>query len=134
MCGTDADWDRPAGGAIRCVSCRRSGQADHRKGGRWAGHFLGFFAAGLLGCALAATGELSWSGLSSLWILLLALTYVLAGLHLERRLVFIGAVLAGGYLLTLFLPEYRFTTAGVLVALALVVQALRGSRAGHATN
>ena len=59
---------------------------------------------------------------------------LLAGLHLERRLVFIGAVLAGGYLLTLFLPEYRFTTAGVLIALALAVQALRGSGAGHAKN
>ena len=49
------------------------------------GHFLGFFGVGMLGCGLAATGELSWSGLSSLWILLLALTYILAGLHLERR-------------------------------------------------
>ena len=58
----------------------RDGQADRRTGQRWAGHFLGFFGVGLLGCLLAATGELSWSGLSSLWILILALTYFLAGL------------------------------------------------------
>ena len=77
---------------------------------------------------------MSWSGLSSLWILLLALTYFLAGLHLERRLMPVGLVLAVGYLFTLYLPEYRFTTAGVLVAVALVVQALLGRREQHATN
>ena len=113
---------------------RRTGQADRRTGNRWVGHFLGFFAAGLLGCGLAATGELSWSGLSSLWILLLALTYFMAGLHLERHLIPVAAALAAGYVITLFLPEYRFTTAGVLVALALAVQGLRGTGKGHATN
>lgn len=113
---------------------RRTGQADRRKGKRWAGHFLAFVAAGLLGCGLAATGELSWSGLSSLWILLLALTYFLAGLHLERHLIPVAAALAAGYVITLFLPEYRFTTAGVLVALALAVQGLRGTGKRHATN
>ena len=89
---------------------------------------------GLLGCVLAATGELSWSGLTSLWILLLALTYFLAGLHLDRRLMPVGLVLAVGYLVTLYLPEYRFTTAGALVAIALVVQGLRGRREAHAAN
>ncbi len=113
---------------------RRTGQADRRKGKRWAAHFLAFFAAGLLGCGLAATGELSWSGLSSLWILLLALTYFLAGLHLERHLIPVATALAAGFVVTLFLPEYRFTTAGVLVALALAVQGLRGTGQRHATN
>ena len=128
----------PGGGALSwwlaVQAGNRAGQVDRRKGKRWAGHFLGFFAIGLLGCALAAAGELSWSGLSLLWILLLALTYFLAGLHLERRLLPVGLVLAVGYLFTLFLPEYRFTTAGVLVAVALVVQALLGRREQHATN
>ena len=112
----------------------RDGQADRRLGKRWAGHFLGFFVVGLLGCVLAAAGELSWSGLSSLWILLLALTYFLAGLHLDRRLMPVSLVLGVGYLFTLYLPEFRFTVAGVLVAVALVVQGLRGMREPHATN
>ena len=112
----------------------RDGQADRRTGKRWAGHFVGFFGVGLLGCLLAATGELSWSGLSSLWILLLALTYFLAGLHLDRRLMSVSLILAAGYLFTLYLPEYRFTTAGVLVAVALVVQGIRGTRERHGTD
>ena len=61
---------------------------------------------------LVASDQLSWSGISSLWILLLALTYFLAGLHLERRLIPIGIVLAAGYLVTLYLPEYGATHGG----------------------
>ena len=114
---------------------RRAGQADRRTGKRWMGHFLAFFGAGLLGMGLIASGQLSWSGVSSLWILLLALTYFLAGLHLERRLMSIGVVLAAGYLVTLYLPEYGATTAGVAVATALVAQAWLGARAAqHAAD
>lgn len=113
---------------------RRTGQIDRSKGLRWAGHFVGFFAVGLLGFGLALSGQLTWSGLSSLWILILALTYFLAGLHLERRLMPVSLVLATGYLFTLYLPEHGFTIAGVLVAVALVTQAMLGMRAQHAAN
>ena len=113
---------------------RRDGQLDRRKGKTWASHFLGFGAVGLLGMGLAASGQLSWSGVGSLWILILALTYFLAGLHLERRLLPVGVVLAVGYVFTLFLPQYGFTTAGVLVAGALVVQAFLGKTAQHAAD
>ncbi|MYE12495.1 MAG: hypothetical protein F4X99_12730 [Gammaproteobacteria bacterium] len=110
------------------------GQADRRTGKRWAGHFLGFFAVGVLGMGLVASGQLDWSGVSSLWILILALTYFLAGLHLERRLMPVGIVLAVGYVFTLYLPEYGFTTAGVMVGMAFVAQAWLGSRAKRATD
>ena len=114
---------------------RRAGQADRREGKRWMGHFLAFFGAGLLGMGLIASGQLTWSGVSSLWILLLALTYFLAGLHLERRLMPVGVVLAVGYLFTLYLPEYGATTAGVSVAVTLVAQAWLGARAAqHAAD
>lgn len=113
---------------------RRAGQADRRTGKRWMGHFLAFFGVGLLGMGLAASGQLSWSGVSSLWILILALTYLLAGLHLERRLMPVGFVLAAGYVLTLYLPEYGATIAGVMVAVALAVQAWLGARAQHAAD
>ena len=113
---------------------REVGQADRREGKRWVFHFAGFGAAGILGFGLVATGHLAWSGVSSFWILLLALTYFLAGLHLERRLLPIGLLLGAGYIITLALPAYGFTTVGVLVALALVTQAFLGSRAQHAED
>ena len=128
----------PIGGAISwwlaARAGRHAGQADRRTGQRWAGHFLGFFVVGLLGMGLVASEQLDWSGTSSLWILLLALTYFLAGLHLDRRLMPIGVVLAIGYLLTLYLPEYGFTTAGALVGVALVAQAWLGTRGQHAAD
>ena len=58
---------------------REVGQADRREGRRWVFHFLGFFCTGLLAFGLVATGQLTWPGASSTWILLLALTYFLAG-------------------------------------------------------
>ena len=83
----------------------------------------------LAGAAELSDGTGSWSGVGSLWILILALTYFLAGLLLERRLMPVGIVLAVGYLFTLYVPEYGFTTAGVMVALALVAQAWLRTRA-----
>ena len=129
----------PLGGLLTwrlaVLAGRRAGQADRRVGKRWMGHFLAFFGVGLLGMGLVASGQLSWSGMSSLWILFLALTYFLAGLHLERRLMPVGVVLAVGYLVTLYLPEYGATTAGVAVAATLVTQAWLGARtAQHAAD
>ena len=128
----------PAGCALTWWLAARAGshagQADRRTGRRWVGHFLGFFAVGLLGMGLVASGQLNWSGVSSLWVLILALTYFLAGLHLERRLMAVGVVLAIGYLFTLYLPEFGFTTAGVMFAMALVAQAWLGWQAKHAAD
>ena len=113
---------------------RKAGQANRQEGKRWAFHYLGFMATGVLGFGLVATGQLTWAGLSSLWILLLALTYFLAGLHGDRRLLPIGALLGAGYLITLALPSYGFTTVGVLIAVALSTQAFLGKRAQHAKD
>ena len=88
----------------------------------------------MLGFGLVATGQLTWPGVSSLWILVLALTYFLAGLHLDRRLLPIGLVLGVGYLITLALPAYGFTTVGVLVAVALASQAFLDGRRQNAED
>ena len=128
----------PIGGAaswwLGARAGRRGGQADRRTGIRWASHFLGFFVVGLLGMGLVLSDQLNWSAMGSLWILILALTYFLAGLHLDRRLMPIGVVLAIGYLITLYLPDYGFTSAGALVAAALVTQAWLGTRNQHAAE
>ncbi|MCY3941027.1 MAG: hypothetical protein OXG29_08145 [Gammaproteobacteria bacterium] len=115
-------------------AARDVGQADRREGKRWVFHFLGFFCTGLLVFGLVGTGQLTWPGVSSTWILLLALTYFLAGLHLERRMLPIGLLLGVGYLITLALPAYGFTVAGVLAATALATQAFLGARAHRAED
>ena len=113
---------------------RRTGQVNQEEGRRWAFHFLAFGATGLLGYGMVAAGQLTWAGFTSLWILLIGLTYILAGLHLERRMLPVGVVVLAGYLVALFVPEYGFTTMGVMVAVALSLQAYLGTRVQHAAN
>ncbi len=113
---------------------RRVGQINQEEGRRWAFHFVSFGVTGLLGYGMVAAGQLTWTGLTSLWILLIGLTYVLAGLHLERRMLPVGIVVLAGYLVALFVPEYGFTTMGVMVAVALSLQAYLGTRGQRAAN
>ena len=109
-------------------------QADRQEGIRWGLHWLAFMAAGVLGLALVQAEHLTWQGFGSLWVLLLALTYFHGGLHLERRLLPIGLLLGVCYLITLFVPGYGWTTAGVIVAVTLTAQAFLGARRRDATN
>lgn len=105
----------------------RAGQENRREGTRWGLHWLGFMVAGLLGWALVAAGQLSGAGFGSLWVLLLALTYFQAGVHMERRMLPVGAVAGVCYMVTLFVPGYGWTAAGVAVAAVLTAQAFLGA-------
>ena len=106
----------------------RAGQVNRRMGIRWGLHWAAFGATGVLGIALALSGHVGWEVYGALWVLLLALSYTLAGVHLERRLLPIGLMLGVGYLTILFLPQYGWIAAGVLTAVALTAQAIIGAR------
>ena len=122
----------PAGfclsGLLGYRASRRAGQGGRLIGVRWGVHWLAFLAAGALGAVLVATGHLTWSAFGSLVVLLLALSYFHAGLYLDRRMLALGGVLGACYLVTLFIPGYQWTIAGVLIAGALVWQAVLGAR------
>ena len=107
----------------------RAGQISRRTGIRWGLHWAAFGATGVLGIALALSGHIGWEVFGALWVLLLALSYTLAGVHLERRLLPIGIALGVGYLTILFLPRYGWIAAGALTAAALTAQAFIGARA-----
>ena len=113
---------------------RHAGQAEQRLGIRTFVHWLVFMAVAMLGVVLVATGHLDWAGYGSLVVLLLSLTYVQSGLHLDRRMLPIGAVVGVGYLITLFVPGYAWTLAGVLMAAALVWQAILAARTRDAAH
>ena len=98
-------------------------------GNRWGLHWAAFGATGVLGIALALSGHVGWEVYGALWVLLLALSYTLAGVHLERRLLPIGLMLGVGYISILFLPDYGWIAAGALTAVALIAQAILGARA-----
>ena len=130
-----------AGPAGLCLSLwlgyraqRDAGQADRRIGIRWGLHWLAFLVAIVLGRILVAVGHLEWAGFASLVVLLVSLTYFHAALHLDRRLLPISGVAASCYLVTIFVPSYQWTLAGVLMAVALVWQALLGARTRDAAH
>ena len=107
----------------------RAGQMSRQTGNRWGLHWAAFGATGVLGIALTLSGHVGWEVYGALWVLLLALSYTLAGVHLERRLLPIGLMLGVGYLTILFLPGYGWIAAGALTAVALIAQAFIGARA-----
>ncbi len=113
---------------------RRLGQADRRTGVRWGLHWLAFVVAGVLGGMLVAAGHLQASGVGPLWVLLLSLSYFQSGVHLDRRHLPVSGVLGVSFLVTLFVPVYASTLAGVLMAAALVGEALLGARTSDAAD
>ena len=112
----------------------RAGQADHEEGMRIFKHWLAFLVAGVLGGLQISGGHLTYAGLGSLWVLLLALSYFHAGLHYDRRLVPVGIVTGLCYPITIFLPDFGWTASGIIIAAALTVQAFLGQVNPNATD
>ncbi len=127
----------PAGGLLSMWLGRRAsrniGQPSRDEGFRQGLHWLAFMVAGMLGLALVLADQLTWPGFASLWILLMALTYFQAGVHLERRLLPVGLLIGVAYLITILYPTYGWTTAGVVAAVTLTVKAFLGARTRDAT-
>jgi hypothetical protein len=107
---------------------RREGQVDRQAGIRQALHWTAMMAAIFLTALMALKGSLTWRGVSQTAVLILALGYFLAGVHLEPRLRWVGLLMAGGYLATLFFSGLVWTFVGALVAVGLIASALLGDR------
>ena len=112
----------------------RIGQADIERGMRWAKHWLAYMVAALLGGLLVTGGKLTGSGVGAFSVLLLALAYFYAGLHLDRRLVPVGIVIGICFPAILFLPGYGSTASGVVIAGALTTVALLSKVKSDAAN
>ncbi len=106
----------------------RAGQLSRREEIRWGLHWAVFGATGVLGITLALSGHVGSEVMGALWVLLLSLSYTLAGVHLERRLLPVGLMVGVGYLAILFLPNYGWIAAGALTAVALTAHAFIGAR------
>ena len=98
----------------------RLGQLGRAEGIRHAWHWSGMMLVLLMAAALGTTGVVDWSVLSRVFLLIVALAYFLAGVHLERPLKWIGLLMMAGYVALFFVPAYGWTMLGILVAAALV--------------
>lgn len=120
----------PAGGVLSAFLGYRTGRAlgqTSRREGRMHGlHWSGLMAAILLLVPLVATGQLAPGGMPRLILLIVALSYFMAGVHLDRRLLWVGLALGGCYLFTVFevdLP-YLWTITAALLSASLVIAGL----------
>ena len=98
----------------------RAGQLSPRPGISHMAHWASLLAAGALAYGLVITGVLTRRGFGSAMLLLVALCYIQAAIHIQRRFAWVGAAAVVGYLLTLSTTAYQWTMAGALVAAALV--------------
>ena len=108
---------------------RRMGVNDVALGRRYGLHWtlagVGFLLSALpmiVGRAEAGTG-------ASSFLLVAGLVYALAGVHLERPLLWSGLLMLAGYaVLVLFAPPYTWTITGIVIAVALAWSGLAAMR------
>lgn len=116
----------PAGGlASWWLGARRGAQAgihDAALGRRYAYHWLLAALAFVLVFVPALAGKVGVAAAATNLLLVAGLTYALAGVHLERPLLWSGVLMFAGYVaLSLFELPYIWTTTGLIVAASLLL-------------
>jgi len=129
----------PLGGVLSALlghrAGRATGQSSKREGRIHAMHWSGLMAAVLLLMPLAITHVIAFQDFPRLVLLIVALSYYTAGVHVDRRLIPVSFVLAGCYLLTVFartLPHLWTVTASILATSLAVAGLLAAARTRRA--
>lgn len=107
---------------------RRLGQFSAGEGQRHMLHWGGMLGAIALAVLMQINGLLSQDGLGAAILLLLALGYFEAGVHLDRTFLWLGLLMAAGYVFVIFAWPYAWTIVGLIVAVAFAAAGLRGGR------
>jgi len=110
----------------------QQGQSRRSVGMRYSFHFMGMMAIIFLALPLGFTHAVAWDELSKVFLLIITLTYFLAGIHLERSILWVSLVTALGYLSLFFIHTYAWTMVGAMLAVALAATGLLGGRS-HAS-
>jgi hypothetical protein len=113
---------------------RTRGQMSSAEGRRHLLHWGGMMAAIALAVASPTLGVFPWESLNAVILLIVALGYFTAGVHGDRAFLWVGALMAGGYVFTTLVSGYAWTAVGVILAVALTVAGVRGGRAGEAAS
>jgi hypothetical protein len=98
-------------------------------------HWSGMMVAILLLVPLITTSAVSATDLPRVILLLVALSYYLAGVHLDRRLLWVGAAVGACYLFTVYergLPRLWTITAAALAASLVTAGIVAAARARRA--
>lgn len=102
---------------------RHVGQESVREGYAYMLHWGAMGAAIFLLALLPATGDMTSHAMARVVVLILALSYFLAGVHLTPALKWMGLMMTAGYGLLFFLDQYAWTIVGAIVAVGLIAVA-----------
>ena len=105
---------------------RRTGQVSVADGRRHLLHWGGMLLAIALALLMPSRGVVSWDVMNSLILLILAFGYFTAGVHGDRNMLWIGVLMAAGYVLVTMGSAYAWTMVGVGLAVALTIAGIRG--------
>lgn len=126
----------PAGFLVSCWLGWRHGRAtglvSRADGTRYMAHWGGMGVAIVGVLLLAGTDALTEEGIGQVIVLLVALSYWLAGVHLVPVLKWVGLIAFAGFLAITLVEgfAYTWTAAGALLAIGLVVAARASGAAG----
>jgi hypothetical protein len=85
-----------------------------------------------LGVALGVADALPARSVGTMVLLLLALGYFTAGLHLDRFFLWVGALLAAGSVVVMVGSPFAWSGVGIVLAVSLVVAGIREGRSREA--
>ena len=123
-----------ASGLIGRAAATRQGVRDAKLGRRNGLHWLVMFIAYLLFGASVATGHMDPQTTVPIWLLLSAIAYTTAGIHLDQDRTYLpsGLIMFLGYAALVWLPlPYLWTTTGLIVSASLIVASVRSARAAR---
>ena len=119
----------PAGGMLSGFLGYRAGankgQMDREVGIKHTLHWSGMMVIVFLAILLGLKGLVHGVVNSQVILLVVALGWWTAGVHLDRIFLWLGGIMVLGFLGTLCMDKYAWTGMGVLLATVLIVTAIR---------
>ena len=127
----------PGGGLLSAFlgwrHARRVGQLDRSTGNRHMAHWAAMLAAIFSIVVLGMVGSMNWDYMHQLILLVIGLSYFLAGLHLDPPLLWVGILIWLVYFAIFFIPAYQWSIVAVVVAAGLIAAGLLGGRRDQAS-
>lgn len=111
----------------------RLGQVDRATSRRWSEHWAALLVAVLVLILAGAIGRVDGRTVGLAAVLLTAVAYYTAGIHLESKLRWIGLVMVLAVPALLFLDRWGWTATGLVLTVSLLLTGLTSAReARHA--
>lgn len=113
---------------------RGIGQASSADGRRHLLHWGAVLVAIALAVLLGVASALPSSTLHTVILLVLALGYFTAGLHLDRSFLWVGLLMGAGSIVVTFVAAYAWTGLGIALAVSLTIAGIRQGRVLETTR